>query len=1527
MSFGAGRRGHRKIQQNTTFYFDEDSALRDERMVQTKRSRLEQEKKRSELRFVPDAKKTLSATDFFFGKRKSGVPGDNFLSVEKTELPMRAAKSTLCTGAASSALLKTHENHHIENQTSISFVEKMIKNQLGRSSLKRKIEGGAHHYPQSQGQKSVYLSNEAPKASPLTTSGSAVESTGRSHIDKDKGYHYSVGTREHYASRRPSSTRNTSSRSWASSEEAGISEKRVIIPQESPQEWSLSRDLEDSDTDNDEEELHYMYPRLIESAKVVPDLKQEGDLFLDRDAEGMPGGRKEIYVPRSANAFLRGYQREGVKFLYKQFKNNTGGVLGDDMGLGKTVQVICFLAAIMGKTHTEKDHIHVKKRLRNGQTEAARPGCVGKPLSSAKYLHPVLIVLPASLVDQWARELEVWGHFGVSICRGSTAQAVLTEAEFSAHEIVLMTYEKLTSIVTRVASIEWAAMIFDEAHRLKNRKTKLGQAMMKLHKTKVKLALTGTPMQNDLDELWTFADTIREGCFGSKADFQNEYRAPVLQGRRRTATKTTLGRAHKAQERLSLIWNEMSLCRKKDIISEQLPQKDEKVIFCRMSRSQIETYARVLGMPDFQYILRAKDACSCGRPETRSKCCHRTCPHGIIWPRQHPDGLPCKYCPQCISLPCIAMLTNISCHLELLKPRPNEPEADRKYHEDFATLAFGGIPGSANPVTRFEDLASTEHCGKMRTLEKLLPEWRSRQNKVLIFTQYTRILDILKKFMDSKGVETLRLDGSTPSTSRLALCDKFNNDPKIFAFLISTKAGGVGLNLTGADRVVIFDPDWNPALDAQAQDRAYRIGQRKDVTVFRLVSTGSVEEMKYIRQLYKNQVNNVTLTGKAERRFFEGVAKDPSRKGKIFGIVNMMKLNPYGHLRTIRETGTLEVKCKLLKQDQASEFDIEKDDVSKHLKCTGQTQDESNDELRKGGIDETINSKELVGANEEEMKMMEEGRALVEREEIALNDGSRSHDDPTETTSTRPAVVQLPPGARMPGQGVWSSQKLEASIETAFSAHSVVNHAMKDMQAMQHARAKKALAFKKRNQKQLSKSENLIQQSTTSVAVAEKSGIIKKLAQANAVALGTLAIGVLYPDPNNRPSREEAVSIMTSAITDHNILLLDVADTYCADGSDLHYIETMVGEILYTLPQNLRSRVVVTTKGGMRRVGDGRSSATSWSTRHLTPTTLRETIQASRCALAGAMASIEPLPSLDIWMLHHANGYEPHSIEFEELLISMRSAVDEGEVKAVGLCNCSTAHIRKAKGILEYRFVVVSNSYSIFDRSPEKPCPTTRNRRVAKSNKFGVPALCASMGLIFLSYAPLGGLKLRDGRRDLVRSFPGLLPIARKYGITPHVLALAWLRAKFPGTLIPLVGMRSKAHLKDLGSVHTISISADDVADIDALRDSSTAQRSSLPRVEFTSSILRHLQILGPRIKAEGAVGLKSLYELHKSGTPTVSNPPVTSVNSQTLSFLPRDIKRHLDRLKSELVSNGALDETKLDTMMKRVESLRPASE
>ncbi|XP_019642075.1 PREDICTED: DNA excision repair protein ERCC-6-like 2 [Branchiostoma belcheri] len=178
----------------------------------------------------------------------------------------------------------------------------------------------------------------------------------------------------------------------------------------------------------------------------------------------------------------------------------------------------------------------------------------------------------------------------------------------------------------------------------------------------------------------------------------------------------------------------------------------------------------------------------------------------------------------------------------------------------------------------------------MQILQQLLDVFQKQKKKVLVFSFYTKLLDIIEQFLMSTGEVYTRLDGTTRTSDRLRIVKDFNSNPNILICLVSTTAGGLGLNFTGASVVILFEPTWNPANDQQAQDRAYRIGQRQDVRVYRLVTMGTIEENMYLRQVYKQQLSEIAVSDKTARRYFTGVAGRKDQQGEIFGISNMFAL-------------------------------------------------------------------------------------------------------------------------------------------------------------------------------------------------------------------------------------------------------------------------------------------------------------------------------------------------------------------------------------------------------------------------------------------------------------------------------------------------------------------------------------------------------------------------------------------------------------------------------------------------------------
>ncbi|CAN6706632.1 unnamed protein product [Malus baccata var. baccata] len=581
-----------------------------------------------------------------------------------------------------------------------------------------------------------------------------------------------------------------------------------------------------------------------------------------------------VQVPASINCRLLEHQREGVKFLYTLYKNNHGGILGDDMGLGKTIQTIAFLAAVFGKDGDCIDSTVLKKC----QTAERAP---------------VLIVCPTSVIHNWENEFSKWSNFSVAVYHGANRDLIYDKLGSHEVEILITSFDTYRICGSQLSEVDWEIVIVDEAHRLKNEKSKLYIACLEF-KTLKRIGLTGTIMQNKIMELFNLFDWVAPGSLGTREHFREFYDEPLKHGQRSTAPERFVRVADKRKQHLVAVLHKYMLRRtKEETIGHLMMGKEDNVIFCAMSELQKRVYRRMLQLPDIQCLINKDNPCSCGSPLTQAECCKRTIPHGKLWPyfhKENPDG--CDSCPFCIVLPCLVKLQQISNHLELIKPNPKDDPDKQKKDAEFATAVFGEdaeLVGGNTQNESFMGLSDVKHCGKMRALEKFLFSWISRGDKVLLFSYSVRMLDILEKFLIRKGYCFSRLDGSTPTNLRQSLVDDFNSSPSKQVFLISTRAGGLGLNLVSANRVVIFDPSWNPAQDLQAQDRSFRFGQKRHVVVFRFLSAGSLDELVYSRQVYKQQLSNIAVSGKMEKRYFEGVQDCKEFQGELFGICNLFR--------------------------------------------------------------------------------------------------------------------------------------------------------------------------------------------------------------------------------------------------------------------------------------------------------------------------------------------------------------------------------------------------------------------------------------------------------------------------------------------------------------------------------------------------------------------------------------------------------------------------------------------------------------
>ncbi|XP_053727956.1 DNA excision repair protein ERCC-6-like 2 isoform X2 [Synchiropus splendidus] len=603
-------------------------------------------------------------------------------------------------------------------------------------------------------------------------------------------------------------------------------------------------------------------------------------------------------VPYTVNRYLRDYQREGIQFIYNNYMQSRGCILGDDMGLGKTVQVIGFLSAVLRKKGTWEDIENNKPQFLQSQM----PSRKNKPNKVSAKSHPhnkqysmfkshhccvlvslkvFLIVAPLSVLYNWKDELDTWGHFQCMVVHGLKKEEDLARIKNGRVEIALTTYETLRICLDQFNNIPWSAVFVDEAHKIKNPNSQITQGMKDL-KCQIRIGLTGTILQNNLEELWCVMDWAVPGCLGSLGHFKNTFSDPIEQGQRHSATKRVLATGRKAVRSLVKKISHYFLRRTKALIKEQLPKKDDRVVYCSLTDFQQTVYRTVLDSEDVTLLLRSSEKCGCQSGHTRRSCCYKTNSEGVKISELYFSYL--------------AILRKISNHVALLQSTTGTSKKQEKYVGAICQKVFKQFPDFVQRCKNeaFEALSDPMYSGKMKVLEKLIQYHLKNKDKVLLFSLSTKLLDVLESYCMAEGLEYSRLDGNTKSKERIQIVKEFNCSPHVNLCLVSTMAGGLGLNFVGANVVVLFDPTWNPANDLQAIDRAYRIGQCRDVTVFRLISLGTVEEVIYLRQVYKQQLQSSVMGKESSRRYFEAVQGDGVRKGELFGIKNLFRLQIQG---------------------------------------------------------------------------------------------------------------------------------------------------------------------------------------------------------------------------------------------------------------------------------------------------------------------------------------------------------------------------------------------------------------------------------------------------------------------------------------------------------------------------------------------------------------------------------------------------------------------------------------------------------
>ncbi|CUV04061.1 unnamed protein product [Cryptosporidium hominis] len=554
------------------------------------------------------------------------------------------------------------------------------------------------------------------------------------------------------------------------------------------------------------------------------------------------GEKRVIEVDSMLTKWLREHQRQGVTFIFeclmglRDFDGN-GCILADDMGLGKTLQSITILWTLLNQ------------------------GFDGKPS-----VRKAVVVCPASLVKNWASEIEKWlqGKCKCTpVAERDREKVVSAFAGFkydTMSRILIASYETFRMHVEQLDGVPIDLVICDEAHRLKNDKTKTAMAINNLP-AKKRLLLSGTPIQNDLVEFYSLVSLANPQVLGDVSQFKKIYANPILEGREPDASEYQQELATQRLQELSNITNHFILRRANTLLAKVLPPKIILNIFCNLTPIQNYLYRRFLRSSACKKLL---DSDSTGNP----------------------TGLTGQV------LSSIQSLMKLCNHPTLIRPKTSGGygkgfEGSEKYlemiHGRSASGESGGeykkrvtVGSSIRNSNRTGFSSKPNLSGKLYLLSRLLFHIRSNtKDRVVLVSNYTQTLDVFECLCRDLQVPCVRLDGSTSITRRHNLVKTFNDpNSNSFAFLLSSKAGGCGINLIGANRLVMFDPDWNPANDKQALARVWRDGQKKNCYIYRLFSTGTIEEKIYQRQLCKDGLSAMLVTSGGNNELKDSISAD-----------------------------------------------------------------------------------------------------------------------------------------------------------------------------------------------------------------------------------------------------------------------------------------------------------------------------------------------------------------------------------------------------------------------------------------------------------------------------------------------------------------------------------------------------------------------------------------------------------------------------------------------------------------------------
>ncbi len=496
---------------------------------------------------------------------------------------------------------------------------------------------------------------------------------------------------------------------------------------------------------------------------------------------------------------LLDHQKSGVAWLWKIHNCELkGGLLGDDMGLGKTIQVITLLIGLI----------------------------------SNKLISSALIVVPKGLLDTWKNEFKKWApSINIRCLLQNNSQMV----QLKFFGIYLTTYGTILANSEKLIREDfvWDYIILDEGQCIKNYRSKSAMALKQIEANH-RLLLSGTPIQNRLDELWSlFYFLFDEKLLGTRANFRSCFERPIMVGHNKDAT---VGEK-KYSQRLAQVLRE--------IIEPYLLRREKKLIMTSKDENEIDE-------TEDGFVVGLKNEIAVWSQLTKAQ----IAVYDLFLTSQQVSAVLNKSQQ---ALTALIALKKICDHPYLLMSHDLEESNIRD------------ILGSYSESDMFSPLSYHLYSGKLAVTVDIVRRLKEEGHRVLIFSQSVKMLDIIEKTLifSIEGLKLVRMDGTMQNLSdRKNTISKFNYDNSITCFLLTTKVGGIGLTLTAADRVIIFDPSWNPSTDNQAVDRVFRIGQRKNVVIYRLLTCGTIEEKIYRRQIFKNLIQKTALENEQQMRYF-----------------------------------------------------------------------------------------------------------------------------------------------------------------------------------------------------------------------------------------------------------------------------------------------------------------------------------------------------------------------------------------------------------------------------------------------------------------------------------------------------------------------------------------------------------------------------------------------------------------------------------------------------------------------------------